>query len=102
MADARHSHLFKHERFEHSRLGASLSKHTLAWSIVAFLAIVALLLALFEWLQVLPEQVAMSVNTPGSTKPAAQSMWQVSQKNLPDPFLEQKKAARDAHFPDQF
>lgn len=102
MANAHHPHLRTHDWFERSRLVSSLSSHTVALSVVVFLAIVALLLALFEWLQILPEQVTMSAATYSSTKPPDQALWQVSQKNRPDPFLEQKKTAANADFPDQF
>jgi len=96
MVKTPHPHSLTHEWFEqHRQLAASLSRHAVALSVVVFLAIVAVLLVLFMWLQILPDQVIMKADTPAGTALHTSS-------NAPDPLLEQKKAVRDANLPAQF
>lgn len=61
MANAKRPLWLTHEWFElHPRLAEAVSKHALGLSIVAFVLIVVLLLTLFVWAQILPEQRAES------------------------------------------
>ena len=103
MAHAQHPHWLTHEWFElHPRLAAELGKHAVGLSVAAFVLLVAVLLSLFEWAQILPEQIAETVDL-GSRNIASRSeTLSASASSLRDQFLEQKKAAISIELPDQF
>ena len=103
MAHTQHPHWLSHEWFElHLRLVAELGKHAVALSVAAFVLMVAVLLGLFEWAQILPEQIAATVDTSDRNALSQLETSYTTAINLLDQFLEQKKAATVAELPDQF
>ncbi len=99
-----HAHWLSHEWFElHPRLVAAFRKHLIALNVVLFVLMVAVLLSLFEWAQILPEQMAVAVesNSPilVSEPEPARGVANIEQR---DQFLAQKKAAPTEELPAQF
>ena len=92
MANAKHPLWLTHEWFElHPRLAEALSKHVLGLSIAAFMLIVVLLLTLFVWAQILPEQRAENDEL-SSRRIFAQAEIRYSDlPGLRDQFQQQKK-----------
>lgn len=77
-------------------------KHAVALSVAAFVLMVAMLLGLFEWAQILPEQIAATVDTSNRTSLSQPENPYITAINLLDQFLDQKKAAAVTELPDQF
>lgn len=103
MAHAQHPRLLSHDWLElHPRLKTEFFKHVVALSIAGFVLMVAVLLGLFEWAQILPEQIAVGVDaSPHRTfSPATPAYATEISRN--DPFAEQKKAAATTELPEQF
>ena len=103
MAHAQHPRLLSHDWFElHPRLKTEFFKHVVALSIAGFVLMVAVLLGLFEWAQILPEQLAVSVaaSPPGALSLVAPAYAADRSRN--DPFVEQKKSAVSTDLPEQF
>lgn len=103
MAHTSHPLWFSHEWFEsHPRLLAELARHAVALSVAAFVLMVAVLLGLFEWAQILPEQISATVDSSSRTSLPQQENPYLTAINMRDQFLEQKKVAAIAELPDQF
>ena len=86
----------------HPRLAAEFRKHAVGLSIAAFVLLVAVLLSLFEWAQILPEQIAATVDLSSRDTASRSETLSASAGSLRDQFLEQKKAAISVDLPDQF
>ena len=103
MAHTQHSHWLPHEWLEsHPRLLAEFGKHAVALSVAAFVLMVTVLLGLFEWAQILPEQISATVDSSNRTSLSQPENPYITAINMRDQFLEQKKAAVSAELPDQF
>lgn len=103
MAHAHHPLWLSHEWFElHPRLKTEFFKHAVALSIAAFVLMVALLLGLFEWAQILPEQMAVTVGTSQYGTPSQPAPLYATETAGRDQFLDQKKAAIVSQLPEQF
>lgn len=103
MAHAQHPRRLSHDWFEsHPHLRAELFKHVVALSIVAFVLMVAVLLGLFEWAQVLPEQLALTVGTIQHTTLPQTDRSYTTEIAAHDQFVEQKRTAAYTPLPEQF
>ncbi len=103
MAHASHSHWLSHEWFEsHPRLLAELTRHAVALSVAVFVLMVAVLLGLFEWAQILPEQISATIDSSSRTSLSQPENPYLTAINMRDQFIEQKKTATVAELPDQF
>ena len=103
MAHALHPRWLSHDWFElHPRLKAELFKHVIALSITAFLLMVAVLLGLFEWAQVLPEQLAVTVGAIQHAALAQPAPSYTTEIAGSDQFVEQKRKAVETSLPEQF
>lgn len=101
MAHAQHPHWLTHEWFElHPRLLAEIRKHAVGLGVAAFVLLVAVLLSLFEWAQILPEQIAQTVDLNSREVASRSETLYTSASSLRDQFLEQKKAAVSVDLPD--
>ena len=102
MAHAQHPRWLSHDWLElHPRLKAELFKHVIALSIAVFVLMVAVLLGLFEWAQILPEQLAVTVGT-SEHATLYQPDPPYATEMARDQFMAQKRAASEAPLPEQF
>lgn len=103
MAHAQHSHWVLHDWLEsHPQLMAGLGKHAIALSVAAFVLMVAVLLGLFEWAQILPEQISATVDSSNRTMLSQSESSYTTASFARDQFIEQKKTAAVTELPDQF